>query len=374
MKRKPSAATVPTPDHGPEPEQQERPAAPAMSVPGSSVLDMTWWCTGVRWRVGGGPALGWYGEGKGERESPLAFGDVLAFRAVGGRRCLGVWRSGRRTPCPAGAVLSGRGTRAQCAECAGIDRAHSVAADTMADDPRPYHVYLAWFGSGMVKVGITGVGRGSARLLEQGAVAFTWLGRGPLMAARRTEELLRSALGVPDRIPYAQKRAVRAALPPAGERAAELVTAHATAVALAGWPESLERLPCEVVDHAEIFGIEGGTGTGSGTGAGTEGAVGAGRLGGVGVVVSELVEGGVVIGTLVAAAGPDLHLVERTGPPPIERSRELAEARRLVVDTRLLGGWQLEALGKAERAAADVVSSVPVKPVKEASALQGGLF
>ncbi|MER7204137.1 hypothetical protein CG723_43580 [Streptomyces sp. CB01635] len=325
---------------------------------------MTWWCTGVRWRVGGGPALGWYGEGKGERESPLAFGDVLAFRAVGGRRCLGVWRGGRRTPCPAAAVLSGRGTRAQCAECAGIDRAHSVAADTMADDPRPYHVYLAWFGSGMVKVGITGVGRGPARLLEQGAVAFTWLGRGPLMAARRAEELLRSALGVPDRIPYAQKRAVRAALPPAGERAGELARAHATAVALAGWPESLERLPCEVVDHAEVFGIEGGV----------DGAAGGGRLGGVGSVVSELVEGGVVVGTLVAAAGPDLHLVERMGSPPLERSRELGEGRRLVVDTRLLGGWQLEALGKSEREAADVVTSVPVKPVKEAPALQGGLF
>ncbi|MFG2521190.1 DUF2797 domain-containing protein [Streptomyces sp. NPDC048527] len=342
---------------------------------------MTWWCTGVRWRVGGGPALGWYGEGKGERESPLVFGDVLAFRAVGGRRCLGVWRGGRRTPCPVGAVLSGRGTRAQCAECAGIDRAHSVAADTMTDDPRPYHVYLAWFGSGMVKVGITGVGRGSARLLEQGAVAFTWLGRGPLMAARRAEELLRSALGVPDRIPYAQKRAVRAALPSAGERAGELATAHATAVALAGWPESLERLPCEVVDHAEVFGIEGGAfgiegGAAGAARAGGEagGQAGSGRLGGVGVVVSELVEGGVVVGTLVAAAGPDLHLVERMGSPLLERGRELGGGRRLVVDTRLLAGWQLEALGKAERAAADVVSSVPVKPVKEVPAVQGGLF
>lgn len=64
----------------------------------------------------------------------------------------------------------------------------------------------------------------------------------------------------------------------------------------------------------------------------TAGAAEVGRLGGVGVVVSELVEGGVVVGTLVAAAGPDLHLVERGG-------------RRLVVDTRLLGGWQLEAWG-----------------------------
>lgn len=138
-----------------------------------------------------------------------------------------------------------------------------------------------------------------------------------------------------------------------------MATAHATAVALAGWPESLERLPCEVVDHAEVFGIE--SGTGSVTEGATAGAAEVGRLGGVGVVVSELVEGGVVVGTLVAAAGPDLHLVERGG-------------RRLVVDTRLLGGWQLEAWGVADGAAADVVSSVPVKPVKEASALQGGLF
>ncbi|MEU6661734.1 DUF2797 domain-containing protein [Streptomyces sp. NPDC046821] len=295
---------------------------------------MAWWCTGVRWR--GGPSLGWFGEGKGERESPLGFGDVLAFRALGARRCLGVWRGGRHTACPTGAVLGGRGTRAQCGECAAVDRAHSVAADTVAGDPRPYHVYLAWFGDGMVKVGITGVGRGSARLLEQGAVAFTWLGRGPLMAARRAEELLRSALGVPDRIPYARKRAVRAELPSAGERAGELARAHATAVALDLWPESLERLPCEVVDHAEVFGIADGI-----------------RGGGGGFsVVSELVEGGVVAGTLVAAAGPDLHLLEAGG-------------RGIVVDCRLLEGWRLE------RAPEGAVTSVPVK---EMPAMQGGLF
>ncbi|CAO0827451.1 hypothetical protein SMICM17S_01872 [Streptomyces microflavus] len=93
-----------------------------------------------------------------------------------------------------------------------------MAADTLLDDPRTYRVYLAWFGPGMVKVGITREERGAARLREQGAVAFTWLGRGPLMAARRTEEVLRAALGVPDRIPYARKRAVRGRLPGEQER------------------------------------------------------------------------------------------------------------------------------------------------------------
>ncbi|MFI7339332.1 DUF2797 domain-containing protein [Streptomyces sp. NPDC050085] len=305
---------------------------------------MTWWCTGMRWRDGG-PVFGWTtGEG-GERDSAVRFGEPLAFRVGGARRCLGVWRGGRHTPCPGRDAVPVRGTRAQCAECAGIDRAHSVAADTVADDPRPYRVYLAWFGDGLVKVGITGAGRGSARLLEQGAVAFTWLGVGPLMAARRAEELLRVALGVPDRIPYEKKRLVRAGLGQRAVRGGELVDAHAVAVGLVGWPESLERLPCDVVDHGEVFGL--------------------GAVDGVDAVVSGLAEGAVVEGTVSAAAGPDLHLVEPGG-------------RRLVVDTRVLAGWPLERAERAERAegaegAQRGVSGAGFE-VREVPVVQGGLF
>ncbi|NEB73823.1 DUF2797 domain-containing protein [Streptomyces sp. SID14478] len=264
----------------------------------------------------------------------MGFGEAVAFRVGGPRRCLGVWRAGRRTPCPGREAVPVRGTRAQCAECAGIDRARSVAADTMADDPRPYHVYLAWFGDGLVKVGITGVGRGNARLLEQGAVCFTWLGRGPLMAARRAEELLRVALGVPDRIPYEKKRGVRAVLPGADARRAEVERAHAVASGLGGgWPESLEPLPCRVVDHGEVFGLR--------------------AIDRVDAVVSGLAEGALVAGTVTAAAGPDLHLVEPGG-------------RRLVVDTRVMAGWPLE------RAAGDASGEGVV--VREVPAVQGGLF
>ncbi|MGW7008514.1 DUF2797 domain-containing protein [Streptomyces sp. NPDC054933] len=39
------------------------------------------------------------------------------------------------------------------------------------DDPRPFTVYLAHHGTAGVKVGITAVERGTARLLEQGALA-----------------------------------------------------------------------------------------------------------------------------------------------------------------------------------------------------------
>lgn len=269
----------------------------------------------------------------GGRHSALTWGKRVAFGVVEGgvRTCVGA----RGHACPARAAVSGRSTGARCEACARLDRAHSVAADTLADDPRPYRVYLAWFGPGMVKVGITAHERGSARLLEQGAVCFSWLGTGPLMAARRTEELLRAALSVPDRIPYGAKRAVRSALPgSAGERSAELAALHARAVALGGWPDSLERAPYRPVDHVEVFGL-----------AALPAAVGE---------VSELVAGGSVGGRLRAAAGPDLHL-EREGGEVV------------VLDTRLMTGWELVPADGAE-------ISVPVREFKEAQGVQDGLF
>ncbi|MDF2272423.1 DUF2797 domain-containing protein [Streptomyces coacervatus] len=291
----------------------------------------SWKCTGLRWS-GDGPVLVW----DGGRVSSLPWGKRVAFGVADGgvRTCVGA----RGHACPVRAVVSGRSTGARCEECARLDRAHSVAADTIADDPRPYHVYLAWFGPGMVKVGITAEERGSARLLEQGAVCFSWLGVGPLMAARRTEELLRAALQVPDRIPYAEKRAVRSGLPVAeAERAAEVEELHGRALALDGWPESLAREPCQPVDHTEVFGL-----------ADLPAAVGE---------VTELVAGGAVNGRLVAAAGPDLHLVAGRGV--------------VVLDTRLMRGWELlpaaGPVGEGEL-------TLPIKEFKRGPSAQDGLF
>ncbi|MBP2051043.1 hypothetical protein J2Z21_003993 [Streptomyces griseochromogenes] len=286
-----------------------------------------WTCSGLRWTPEG-PALMW----DGGRRSPLPWGKRVAFAVAGdaARRCVGA----RGHACPLRAVVPGRGTGARCEECARLDRAHSVAADTIADDPRPYRVYLAWFGPGMVKVGITAVERGPARLLEQGAVCFSWLGTGPLMAARRTEELLRAALRVPDRIAYAEKRAVRSALPGAeAERAVEVRELHARAVVLDGWPESLGREPCRPVDHLGVFGLSD-----------VPAAVGD---------VVELVPGGIVSGELVAAAGPDLHLA-------------VAGRGVVVLDTRLMAGWELAPLPEA--AGAFTV------PVREFTREQDALF
>ncbi|MEV8552464.1 DUF2797 domain-containing protein [Streptomyces glaucescens] len=291
----------------------------------------TWKCGGLRW-VDGRPVLRW----DGGRSSALTWGQRVAFRVAedGVRGCAGA----RGHPCPARAVVAGRGIGARCEECARLDRAHSVAADTLADDPRPYHVYLAWFGPGLTKVGITAVERGSARLLEQGAVCFGWLGAGPLMAARRTEELLRAALGVPDRIPYGVKRAVRDRLPPtAAERAAEPAGLHARATGLDGWPESLARCPFRPVDHMAAFRL-----------AAAPPAV---------AEVTELVPGGAVGGELVAAAGPDLHVATAGG-------------RVVVLDTRLMTGWELVAAGDDEL-------SVPVRDLRGTAPApheQDGLF
>ncbi|MFC7813120.1 DUF2797 domain-containing protein [Streptomyces sp. NPDC057367] len=295
-------------------------------------MAQTWKCSGLRWAADG-PVLTWVGG----RRSALVRGRRVAFGvAEGGERtCVGARGHG----CPVRAGVPGRSTGARCEECARLDRAHSVAADTVADDPRPYRVYLAWFGPGLVKVGITAYERGSARLLEQGAVCFSWLGHGPLMAARRTEELLRAALGVPDRIPYAQKRAVRSGLPGSeGERTAEIAELHARAVALGGWPESLTPEPFRGVDHAAAFGI-------AEAGAEVPGAVGE---------VTELVAGGAIGGGLVAVAGPDLHLATERGV--------------IALDSRLMTGWELVAAGGEPCA-------VPLREFRDAAAgVQDGLF
>ncbi len=293
--------------------------------------------------------------------SVLAYGTGLGFRAVGERHCVGA----RGNVCPLGAVVPGRSTGGRCAECARLDRAHSVAADTMADDPRTYRVYLAWFGPGMVKVGITGEERGAARLREQGAVAFSWLGRGPLMAARRTEEVLRAALGVPDRIPYARKRAVRGQLPGPEERAGAVAELYARAAALEGrgWPESLERLPLEVVDQVGVFGLDRAPDADADADADPapgrsvrESAPAPVRA------VRELVDGGVVAGRLVAAAGPDLHLA-------------VADGGVVVLDTRLITGWDLTAVTRATGATEVTGSDVRVPLIDiGGGGVQGGLF
>ncbi|WP_055588210.1 DUF2797 domain-containing protein [Streptacidiphilus griseoplanus] len=268
-----------------------------------------WWSTGVRWHHGR-PALGWYHRRHGERLGAWLLGAELAFTAGVQRRCLGVRRSHGRLPCPSGAVLPPTGTRAQCASCSALDRSRSVAADTVPDDPQPYHLYLAYFTAGLVKVGISAVARGTARLLEQGAIAHLLIGRGPLMATRRAEAVLGAALGLPDHVRAEAKRPAREGLPPVAERLRELTALGARCHALSGWPEALHRLPGEPADHSAAYGLEPG---------------GAPAVDGRVVC---LAEGSGVAGVVRAVVGPDVYL---------DSDRD----SRLLLDGRHLAGWPL---------------------------------
>jgi hypothetical protein len=199
-----------------------------------------------------------------------------------------------------------------------------VAADTRADDPRPYAVYLAYFGPGLLKAGITAEERGAARLLEQAALCFAFLGEGPLMTARRTEAVLGAALRIPDRVPSAAKRGPRFRLPPASERLAELRALYDEVTRLReGLPASLRLRPFAPVDHTAVFGLD--------------------RAGpGPDAEVTALPAGSNLAGTVTAVAGHDLYV--RTDGP------------RLLLDTRLTAGLPLVRTG-------DAVTAVPAAPV-----------
>lgn len=257
----------------------------------------------------------WWHPRHDDRRSPVRLGDPLTLAVEPGavRQCTGVRRSGRWTACPRGAELPAQARRDQCEQCAALDRSRSVAADTRLDDPRPFAVYLAWFGPGLGKVGITAAERGSARLLEQAAICFTFLGRGPLMAARRAESVLGTALGIPDRVSTSAKRAARAALPPADVREAELRLLHEAASAVPEWRDTLTPTGFRSVDHAAVFGLEPDAPRAT-------------------AAVTGLAPGTALSGTVLAVAGDDLYL--RTSWP----SRAV-----VLLDTRLVPGWPLTA-------------------------------
>ncbi|MFI1972359.1 hypothetical protein BLA24_08600 [Streptomyces cinnamoneus] len=284
-----------------------------------------WWCAGLRWS-GEDPALLWRHPGHGERLSPLPPGRPLAFSTGDRRRCTGVRRNGRHTPCPDHAEVPATAVSSQCPQCARLDRSYSVASDTAVDDPRPYDVYLAWFAPGLIKVGITAAEREGARLLEQAALSSALLGRGPLMAARRAEAVLGAALAVPDRFPYAAKRAARHPLPARERRTSELAALHERARALA--PESLAVRDFAPVHHDRVFHLD--------------------RLRpGYGVV--RLAPGRTVAGRVAAVAGPDVYL-------------DTPDGQLLLVDARQLAGWSLSAAAPDAGTTAEVHTPESAEP------------
>ncbi|WP_245791171.1 DUF2797 domain-containing protein [Actinacidiphila rubida] len=269
-----------------------------------------WRAAGMGW-PGGEAVMEWAPAGAARRKgraSGLELGAALGFRVGEDRRCLGVWRAGRRVRCAQDAELAPEARSGQCASCAALDRSSSIAADTRPEDPRTFAVYLAHHGTA-VKVGITGAERGIARLLEQGALASLFLSAGTLMSARRTEHLLGAALGLPDRVAAERKRDARRRPGTAGARAAELLDLAARVRALPDWPPAGQqpRDP-HVTDHTAAYGLP------------DEGVQPR-------AAVAPLRPGATLTARIACRVATDLYLDAPGGP--------------VLLDTRLLAGWSL---------------------------------
>ncbi|MGH3565014.1 MAG: DUF2797 domain-containing protein [Pseudonocardia sp.] len=183
-----------------------------------------------------------------------------------------------------------------------------LARNVTVDDGREYALYLAWFGAGLTKVGLTATERGSDRLAEQGALAFTWLARGRLPAVRACEHRISTSGLAPERRQRRVKLAAWWRLPGQTQRQDELCTAYQQIIETVPWPVGLEREACTVVDLVELFGLE--------------------AFPDSCYEITALSSGAVLSGTVRCAVGRDLLLDAPDGP--------------LLADTGLLAGWPLQ--------------------------------
>jgi hypothetical protein len=271
-----------------------------------------------------------------EHDRPIELGHAIGWEIVGPRRCIGLYdrQEHRRRPCPAG-MLTPDGS--QCDLCQRADPGRLVARGLAPSgfEHAPFVLYLAWFGDGLHKVGITSERRGAGRLREQGALSYCLLARGPFTSIRQAETLL-SGIGLaPERITSRSKQAAWWQIPTAPERATHLATVHATAADAIQAISDVELQKFQAVDLAPLFGLDRGMPNGY-------------------ALVVGVGPGAVLSGEVSHVIGKSLVLE----PSPI------------VVDSRLLEGWTL-------RRSAQPTGGLDVETRSreaDARAVQGTLF
>ncbi|MGA5703254.1 DUF2797 domain-containing protein [Peterkaempfera bronchialis] len=299
-----------------------------------------WVATGLSWQDGR-PVLA-ASNGRREHVRVVAAGDRLGWRLGGPRRCIGVWIAGepQRRPCPHHATVEPAGGAVQCPACQSADQGLALARDRILDDGRSYALYLAWFGPGLLKVGLTAEQRGTSRLLEQAALAFTFAARGPLPAVRRAELTVAQAGLARERIAVPAK-AEHWWDPSTPERRRHDLAEIRTAAMRALQGHAVHLLPDgPVVDQVELFGLTGGAPALYHRTAG-------------------LAAGAVVSGVVRSVVGRHLFLDQPPGHPP------------LLLDTRQLTGWTLTAVGDAHDTP---TTGLDLREQRQEGGDQGALF
>lgn len=182
-------------------------------------------------------------------------GERIGWRLALPRICTGIWTGTARRPCPFQAPVKDGSADTQCAVCARADKGRQIARDSAPDDGREYLLYLAWFGPGLVKVGLTAAERGRDRLLEQGAISFAVLAAGPYSPVRQAEKAISAAGLAAERVTAKAKAAAWLTLPPPHERARALASARTAVTAAIAWPGGLQHRRGVPVDQARDFGL-----------------------------------------------------------------------------------------------------------------------
>jgi Protein of unknown function (DUF2797) len=233
----------------------------------------------------------------------------VGYQLGGQRCCIGVWlaQQRRRRPCPFAHPIPPPATRAQCDPCMASDPGQMLARNATPDEGREYALYLAWFGPGLTKVGLTATERGTDRLAEQGALTFTWLARGRLPAVRAGEQRISASGLAPERCQRRTKLTAWWKLPDQTHRQDELHAAYQQITKTVLWPPGLGHEACAVIDQVDLFGLR--------------------ALPDSCHEITSLASGAVLSGTVRCTVGRDLLLDTPDGP--------------LLADTRLLAGWPL---------------------------------
>jgi hypothetical protein len=281
------------------------------------------------------------GQGQAEHRRLLAIGQRIGWTLQDTRRCCGIWAGSHRIACPLNAELQDSADP-QCAACASADRGKALARDAITDDGRTYRLYLAWFGPGLLKVGLTAADRGRDRLLEQGAIAYTMLAAGRYPAIRHAERLIGAAGLARERIPARAKSTAWWMLPGIADRAAALIAARAQITERVAWPGGIKQAGDLVTDQAADFGLDQ-------------------PLPSAWDEVTAVTGGARLAGKLIAMVGRRLLLATTTGS--------------LLVDMRRIAGWTFTTSAPPDtRPAADGLTTIPRTRPKDPRDDQHTLF